>query len=471
MTKIMSSDKNARPHKFSRRDIGRMIALTVTGTSILPSFAVGTVKQGKWKNLEASFEAVLTRQFGSVDSEIKGFARQIISRCIIQRIQDPMPQLNHTWIAPGGGYFAQWLWDTVFVTDLLALVPETQTIIRDIYQNFWDFQARWDASHPDFAKGMIANHIAPDGLHSGRDGRNWLKHPVFSQAPLLAWGVERCYRRSGDVELVKRAINPLEEFHEWYWRERDVKESGLIAVGAYSGITQDARYETYDNEVDLDKLILTAHPARRGVGKWYGDICIPANTAYLLVAEESLAHLAEIAGDKKMSERRMRRYKKGSRAMQKYMWSGKDGCFLALQRDSLTQIGPPTVGGFVPLMAGIPSKRQAKRMKEALMSPAWKTPLAIPTVIATAEEYKSSSFWRGDVWPAPVFQVCTGLSRYGEAETARSLAGNIIENAIRQGVSEHYDSSTGKPLGVPFLGMSAVLFTMIVDGFYHSRNS
>jgi succinate-acetate transporter protein len=32
------------------------------------------------------------------------------------------------------------------------------------------------------------------------------------------------------------------------------------------------------------------------------------------------------------------------------------------------------------------------------------------------------------------------------------------------GVSEHYDSQTGAPLGVPNLGMSAVLLTMALEG-------
>ena len=95
--------------------------------------------------------------------------------------------------------------------------------------------------------------------------------------------MERVYERNRDTELLRAGLPPLEDFHEWYWRERDVTGCGLIGVGSYSGDVQHARYETYDHEVDLDGLQLTPHPGRAvGLqnGAWYGDILIPANTAY-----------------------------------------------------------------------------------------------------------------------------------------------------------------------------------------------
>ncbi len=33
-----------------------------------------------------------------------------------------------------------------------------------------------------------------------------------------------------------------------------------------------------------------------------------------------------------------------------------------------------------------------------------------------------------------------------------------------QGLNEHYDFDTGAPLGVPFLGMTATVLTMALDG-------
>jgi len=46
--------------------------------------------------------------------------------------------------------------------------------------------------------------------------------------------VERVYRRNGDQRLVAQCVGPLERFHEWYWRERDVSDLHLATVGAYA---------------------------------------------------------------------------------------------------------------------------------------------------------------------------------------------------------------------------------------------
>jgi hypothetical protein len=128
----------------------------------------------------------------------------------------------------------------MFVVDLLALLPDTEPIIRDMFQNYWDAQARWDAGHPAFMHGMIDNHIAPRG------GR------LFSQIPILAWGMERVYQRNGDKELLRRGLAPLERFHDWYWRERRRDGRRVDRLGSYDGNTQNARFETFDFVCNLD---------------------------------------------------------------------------------------------------------------------------------------------------------------------------------------------------------------------------
>jgi len=411
--------------------------------------------------------ALLAKTFQSDDPGVMKLVTDAYLQCVVEKIQPPDPPLEHNWLAPGGAYLAQWVWDTVFVLDLLALLPGQQQIIRGVFQNYWDFQRRWNEAHPPCMNGMIANFIAPFDGNKYFPGKEWKTFPAFSQAPLLAWGMERIYRKNGDLELIRQGLRPLEEFHEWYWRERDVSGCGLIGVGAYSGDVQHARFETYDHEVDLDNLKMTLHPKRSGSspnGAWYGDILIPANSSYLLLSEAALARMAELAGDHEMSGRRRKRFAAGVKAMRTHMWSQKNGCFLAVRRTSMEMIESPTVGSFVPLMAGIPTQSQAKAMAAALDTPAWATPLPVPTVAASNPNFLSSAFWRGDVWPAPNFQIATGLKSYGLTATANRISDLCVENAIKVGISERYDSLSGAPLGVGGLGMSATVITMMLDG-------
>ncbi len=74
------------------------------------------------------------------------------------------------------------------------------------------------------------------------------------------------------------------------------------------------------------------------------------------------------------------------------------------------------------------------------------------------------AMWRGDVWPAPNYQVADGLAAYGYTELAADVADKTIANALKNGVNERYNALSGKGLGVDFLGMSGTIVTMMLDG-------
>jgi putative isomerase len=393
------------------------------------------------------------------DPEAMRLVEDIFRECVLGKLMPPEGTLKRKWITAGGSFYGQWIWDTMFVIDLLSLAPGMRQNIRDVVQNYWDFQVRWNEKMPPFAHDMVPCMIEPRN-------NNWLKYPAYSQIPILAWGMERVYRRNGDTELLRQGLAPLERFHEWYWRERDVTNVGLIAVGSYSGDVQHGRFETFDYECNLDSLKLTPHPRRKGPreGAWYGDICASGNTAYLIIAERSLARLAEIAGDQAMAGRRLARAEKAAAAMRKHLWDEEAGTFLSVERDSLKKIPVATIGSWMALMAAVPTDAMARRMAEALQTEHWTTPLPVPTVDRKDTRWKSDAYWRGDVWPAPNYQIATGLAHYGYKDLAADIADKTVANAIKNGVSEHYDSVSGKPLGVPFNGMSCTIATLMLDG-------
>ena len=393
------------------------------------------------------------------DPEAMRLVQDIFRECVQGKVSAPRGTLKHTWITAGGGYVGQWLWDPMFVLDLLSLLPNQEQIIRDVFQNYWDFQARWNEKQPEYAHDMVPCMIVP---HE----ENWLKFPAYSQIPILAWGIERVYQRNHDQKLLQECLGPIERFHEWYWRERDVTNVGLVAVGAYSGVVQHARFETFDYECNLDDLKLTVHPTRKGAdeGTWYGDVCASGNTAYLIMGENSLMRLAKIAGDKSMVARRKARIDKAVASMRKYMWDAESGCFLSVRRDTLEKIPVATIGSWIALAAGVPTNAMARRMAVVLAGEHWNTPLPVPTVDRKDTRWKSNGFWRGDVWPATNYQIATGLARYGHKALAAEIADKTVANAIQQGISERYDSVSGKALGVRFLGMSCSIATMMLDG-------
>lgn len=395
--------------------------------------------------------------FESDRPELLALARRVMEMCVLDKIRQPTPPLENTWIAPGGPhYVGQWIWDTMFVVDLLSLLPEHRQTIRDVFRNYRDFQERWNRTAPDYAHDMITVAIKTEPQEVRQ----------FSQIPILAWGLERVFQRNGDRELVVENLESLERWHDWYWRERDLHGNGLITVGAYTGKIQHARWETFDYECNMDDLAMTVHPTRRGPdeGPWYGDICVPGNNAYLIMGELSLARLAALVGDEAMAARRQKRVDLGIAGMRAHLWDEEAGTFLSVRRDSLEKIPVATIGSWIPLTAGVPTHAMAARMADVLASPNWQTPLPVPTVDRMDPRWKPAAFWRGDVWPSPNYQIASGLAAYGHRELAADIADKTVANALKNGLSEHYNSMTGEALGVPDYSMAATILTMMLDG-------
>jgi hypothetical protein len=50
---------------------------------------------------------------------------RIFQKCILEKILPPTPPMKHNWVYPGGPYYkGQWIWDSMFVVDLLSILPD-----------------------------------------------------------------------------------------------------------------------------------------------------------------------------------------------------------------------------------------------------------------------------------------------------------------------------------------------------------
>ncbi len=438
--------------KSSRRKFIQTTGAFSMGSLAMPSL-FGNPAFGENSTTEIDIKSL----FNSNREDALTLTVRVFEKCILEKIMPPTPPLKRNWVVPGGPYYkGQWIWDTMFVVDLLSILPGKKQLIRDIFQNYWDFQDRWNEIVPEYAHDMVTATIKT----FPQDVRQ------FSQIPILAWGLERVYRRNGDKKLLKQCLERLEKWHNWYWRERDVTNTGLVTIGSYSGDVQHARWETFDYECNMDDLKLMKHPTRKGEneGAWYGDIWVTGNTSYLIMGEKSLVRLAEALGDKEMAARRQPFIDKAVQAMRDHMWDDKAGTFLSVKKETMEKIPVATISSWVPLAAGVPTKKMARRMAEVLSTDSWQTPLPVPTVDRKDPRWKSKDFWRGDVWPSTNYQIASGLAAYGHTKLAAVIADKTVENAIKNGISEHYDSVSGKPLGIRDYCMSSAIATMMLDG-------
>lgn len=114
--------------------------------------------------------------FESDREEVLRLTEDVVQKCVLDKIMPPESPLQQRWIRPGGPYYVgQWIWDTMFVIDLLSILPETKELIRDIFKNYWDFQDRWNRKQPEYAQDMITVAIKTEPQEVRQ----------FSQIPIL----------------------------------------------------------------------------------------------------------------------------------------------------------------------------------------------------------------------------------------------------------------------------------------------
>jgi hypothetical protein len=115
---------------------------TVGGVSVACAFSdFGGAAEPAPIDIKSLFEAN--------SPEVLALAERVMEKCVLEKIMPPTPPLKNTWIVPGGPYYkGQWIWDTMFVVDLLSILPGKRKLIRDVFRNYWDFQDRWNKDAP-----------------------------------------------------------------------------------------------------------------------------------------------------------------------------------------------------------------------------------------------------------------------------------------------------------------------------------
>jgi len=417
----------------------------------------GLADLARTERLRAKLPTVIETENPQQDALIS----KLYNDCIFTKLYSPRPPaLPHNWFSPGGCYVGQWLWDTMFV--LTAFAPMDEDVaLKEACENYW----YTIDNNPEAPKGSYRYGMVPNFMVS------W--PPVgYSQIPILAWGIQSVYRQTNDRSLVERALPYLVAFDEWYSTERDVDNDGLVEYGAYkplggADMYQTAKFETFDLHATLDHMKLTKHPSRAEGGEWYGNVEGVEQTCFLLMSERAIVDMAKLVGDTVLAARFEKTIARRIKAMQEKMWDAEKGGFYSLDRDTDTKIPAKTIQTFLPLACGAATPEQAATIAQQLQDPKqWWTGCPVPTTAASDPTYQSGGFWRGDMWPPMTYLVAYGLCRYGYHDLARELTDKTLRLIAEKGINERYDSQTGQPLGVPGLGMSCSIWSMIVQNVY-----
>ena len=389
-------------------------------------------------------------------------------------------------------YPFQWNWDSALVAIGLARVDvgRGRQEVRALLQGQW---ADGMVPHIVFHATGVDYSPGPEIWGSAAcPGAPQVATSGLTQPPVLATAVRALHEASPDPGFLEEVVPAVEAWHAWLHRERTFDGFGLVAILH--------PWESADNAPRFDRALARLEPDERPTVERSDRRHLAATerptdrdyTHYLTLVEslrrcdyrpQSLAEapfayldltfnsvLAAAEADlawlwDELGERGARAAAAATRLRQELAarWDEDAAAYRELDLHDGEQEVAGTVGELMPLYAGAPDERQARRLfDEALWAPtshgpSREAPWAVTTVSKSSPDFDARRYWRGPVWININWFLVRGLERLGLTAEAARLRSMTLELVSASGFSEYYHPSTGEPLGSPEFSWSAAL--------------
>jgi putative isomerase len=190
---------------------------------------------------------------------------------LIGNWRSPAGSLLHDSVTPSvtaRWFNGTWAWDSWKHAYALASInPE---LAKNNIRAMFDYQIQPnDAVRPQDS-GMVIDAIFynKDKVRGG-DGGNWNERNT--KPPLASWAVWQTYQANNDIDFIKEMLPKLEEYHQWWYRNRDHNKNGLVEYGAtkhryhndeQGNITFSVQYKHKPTQLDLS-------PCKSNKDHWY----------------------------------------------------------------------------------------------------------------------------------------------------------------------------------------------------------
>ena len=339
----------------------------------------------------------------------------------------------------------------------------------------------WDTFFNALLLAAVSGELAWSTLLAGIESRypngnipNWRSRhggtPDRSQPPIGSFAALKLYRLHPDPTALAGAYRGLLEWCDWWVADKDGRPRregltpGLLAWGSDTDLVpgpgrvppweegagghQRAAWESGQDDLPLwDEA--EWDPERQILAMSAVDL-----GSYRALDLECLARIARILGDDATARRLDRDYCRLVATINRVLWSEPAGLYL----DELPSGPSPraAASNFLPLIAGVPSPRRARRMIETLRDPArFGGDHMLPTIPRDDPAFEDQQYWRGSIWPPMNYLVLQGLRRYGFDDLARDLAWKgarmFLADHRRTGMCrENFDARTGEGCGQRF---------------------
>jgi hypothetical protein len=331
-------------------------------------------------------------------------AYQDVFNILCHNLKKPDPFFRGYRAHPGPPYKAAYLWDTAFITQVW-LHWDTR-IAEELIHYVLKFQKPSGKIHHAVVEIVVKPHAYSE-----------------SQPPLLSWATWRIYKKSGNLEFLKKVYPQLKLYHQWLMNERQHKDGLFFWAHPYeSGIDNSPRFSTRSENKFEDTTKMAAV-----------DL-----SSYMALSMESLSFIAAELGQLQDKKEFSAQYTKLRNLINEKLWDSTRGMYFDWSYTTESFIHIETISNLTPMVAGIPDRVQAKKMMDKIIDPNYyNTTIPFPSV-ARNEQSFVKDMWRGPVWINMAYLGVLGVDRYAFKHEARYLARKIVK-----GIFETWNN-TGK---------------------------
>jgi len=146
--------------------------------------------------------------------------------------RSPAGNLTHDGITPSvtaRWFNGVWAWDSW--KHAYAMAHFNSDIAKENIRAMFAYQIEADDALRPQDEGMVIDAIFYNKDKArGGDGGNWNERNT--KPPLASWAVWEIYKATNDVSFIEEMLPKLQRYHQWWYRNRDHNQNGLVEYGA-----------------------------------------------------------------------------------------------------------------------------------------------------------------------------------------------------------------------------------------------
>jgi putative isomerase len=146
--------------------------------------------------------------------------------------RSPAGNLSHDGVTPSvtaRWFNGVWAWDSW--KHAYAMAHFNSDIAKENIRAMFTYQVEADDALRPQDEGMVIDAIFYNKDKArGGDGGNWNERNT--KPPLASWAVWEIYKATNDVSFIEEMLPKLQRYHQWWYRNRDHNQNGLVEYGA-----------------------------------------------------------------------------------------------------------------------------------------------------------------------------------------------------------------------------------------------